>query len=130
LRETGIGQARLDHDSGDRDAQAVALAIIAAELIGNARSPGDREWIESLAPPYPNPECTTPNAKGSRQCRICRTASEPLTEEPPAAYAPYPLPSARPWPPWSPIPDTRVADPATAAALRMIEDAKQDRLFG
>lgn len=40
LRETGIGQARLDHDSGDHDDQAVALAIIVAELIGNVPRPG------------------------------------------------------------------------------------------
>ncbi len=92
--------------------------------VGADESPLAVEWIESLAPSCPNPECRTPNAKGSRQCRIGRTASEPLTEELRAAYEPYPLPSAQPWSPWSLIPDTRVADPATVAALRMIQDAK------
>jgi hypothetical protein len=43
LRETGIGQARLDHDSGDHDDQAVAIAIIVAELLGTVKSGFARE---------------------------------------------------------------------------------------
>jgi phage terminase large subunit-like protein len=48
LRETGIGAARLDHDSGSHDDQAVCLGIVCSELIGNVRTSGAKEWLEAL----------------------------------------------------------------------------------
>lgn len=94
LRETGIGQARLDHDSGDHDDQAVAIAIICGELLGNVRPSGGKEWLESLAAQNGTtaPEAPTP------------------TETP-----------QQPWSPWSQIPD-RPANEQTAAALQLLDE--------
>ncbi len=125
LRETGIGQARLDHDSGDHDDQAVALAIICGELIGKARSSGFVDWMESL---HPTHACGQPNPREARQCSKCHEALTPPESEP------EPEPSAAtgtgetvqvPWSPWSPITDTIPANATTAAALRMIAEAKR-----
>jgi phage terminase large subunit-like protein len=118
LRETGIGQARLDHDSGDHDDQAVAIAIIVAELIGNARSPGGAEWLMSLAPPCTNMECRTPNVRGSLVCRICQTPIEPTAE--PAPYVPEPI-AAQLWSPWSPVGESVQAPPGQAQTLQFLK---------
>ena len=67
LRETGIGQARFDHDAGDHDDQAVALAIIVAELIGNVQTSQARQWLESLAPPCPKSHAALPTLRA----RLC-----------------------------------------------------------
>ena len=124
LRETGIGQARLDHDSGDHDDHAVALAIIVAELIGNEHTSGGRQWLEALAPPCPNRECRAPNAKGSFVCRICGTHIEPTEDL--APYVPEPV-AAQPWTPWSPV--AAQGDPRTVArtvaTLEFLRDYEQ-----
>lgn len=121
LRETGIGQARLDHDSGDHDDQAVAIAIIVAELIGNAKTSGGREWLESLAPLCA--QCNTPNLKGSTACHKCGAPIAQVEEA--APYEPetplYPQPQSQRWSPWSPISD-RPANGQTAAALQVVEE--------
>jgi phage terminase large subunit-like protein len=100
LRETGIGQARLDHDSGDHDDQAVAIAILTAELIGNAKGPGAKEWLEQLGreqiavggPPMP----------GSVD-----TPSDPA-----------------PWDAWAPL-SREVHNPQYEATMRMLQDAQR-----
>jgi hypothetical protein len=102
LRETGIGQARLDHDSGEHDDQAVALAIIVAEFLGTAQTSGGAQWLMSLAPPCV--KCQAPNPKGSLVCRVCQAPIEPVEE--PEPYVPEPMASApERWTPWSPIPE-------------------------
>lgn len=120
LRETGIGQARLDHDSGDHDDQAVALAIIVAELIGNAQTSAARLWIESLAPGCL--QCNAPNVKGSLVCRVCQAPIEPTPEQHP--YVPEPV-AAQPWSPWSPFPTAVQAPPGQAETLRMLKEYGQ-----
>jgi hypothetical protein len=119
LRETGIGQARLDHDSGDHDDQAVAIAIIVSELIGKTRSWGFAEWMESE---HPRHACGQPNPRASTECTKCH---EPLTPpEPEATEATGTGETVQvPWSPWSPIPD-RPGDPQTTVALRMLEEAR------
>jgi len=90
LRETGIGQARLDHDSGDHDDQAVAIAILVAELLGSNVG-GAKAFLESLAPIH---TCGQPNTPGTAVCEKCH---EPLTaavDEPPP---PQPVEPANPW---------------------------------
>jgi hypothetical protein len=113
LRETGIGQARLDHDNGDHDDQAVAIAIIVAKLIANAQTSAGRIWLESLAPPCPNMECQAPNVRGSLKCRICGTRITPTQE--PLTHVAEPV-AAQPWSLWSEIPPGR-EDPRTVATL-------------
>jgi hypothetical protein len=116
LCETGIGQARLDHDD-----QAVALAIIVAELIGNVQTWAGKQRLEGSAPPCPNVECQAPNVQGSVKCRVCGTTIEP-TEEP-APYGPEPV-AAKPWSPWSPMPQGR-ADPRTVATVQFVQDVQR-----
>ncbi len=119
LRETGIGQARLDHDSGDHDDQAVALAIIVAELIGNVQSSAAKLWLEGLAPPCPNVACQVPNERGSLRCRVCGTDIAPAEPEP--AYVPEAT-AAQPWSPWSPFTDSVQAPPGQAQTLQMLRE--------
>lgn len=127
LRETGIGQARLDHDSGDHDDQAVAIAIIVAELLGQVRSGFAREMEEA----YPLHHCGMPHPKDATgPCAKCGELLAPVVEEPPAE----PPPPNRQGPPvatpqgigwlWAPIPDRREPTPETANALRMLEYAR------
>jgi hypothetical protein len=121
LRETGIGEPRLDHDLGDHDDQAVALAIIVADLIGNVQTSAGKRWLEGLVPPCPNVECQAPNVQGSVKCRVGGTTIEP-TEEP-APYGPEPV-AAKPWSPWSPMPQGR-ADPRTVATVQFVQDVQR-----
>jgi hypothetical protein len=86
LVESAIGQARLDHDSGSHDDQAVVIAMIVAELLSAAHVGGARRMLEDLHPLCPNPQCRVPNPRGLLQCRVCRTALEPV--EPSAPYVP------------------------------------------
>ena len=123
LRETGIGQARLDHDSGDHDDQAVAIAIICGELIGNARTSGGREWLESLVPLCS--ACNAPNYQGSTRCQKCGAPIAPV--EGVAPYVPESMPSqSQQWSPWSKIPD-RPGDPQTAAALQLLNEMNRQK---
>jgi hypothetical protein len=114
LRETGIGQARLDHDSGDHDDQAVAIAILVAELIGNTPANTLRDWFEL---DHPTHSCGQPNPRAAVECMKCH---ERLTPKEPEPVAEQPSP---PWTPWTPIPNTP-ENPQTAAALRLLEEAR------
>jgi hypothetical protein len=114
LRETGIGQARLDHDSGDHDDQAVAVAILVAELIGNNQGSTLRDWFETE---HPTHSCGQPNPRAAVECMKCRERLTPKQAEPVAVQ------SSPPWTPWSPIP-TIPENPQTAAALRLLEEAR------
>jgi hypothetical protein len=52
LRETAPGVARLDHDSGEHDDQAVAIAIAVAVLQGKASGQGHaflEAWRKEIA---------------------------------------------------------------------------------
>jgi phage terminase large subunit-like protein len=120
LRETGIGQARLDHDSGDHDDQAVAIAIIVAELLGTVKSGFARE-MESE---YPIHACGMPNPKTAERCQKCR---EPLTvpvetpHEHPSEPVPWSLTSPFNGPP---------PDPNTIATLRFLQEQARPQLAG
>ena len=120
LRETGIGQARLDHDSGSHHDQAECLSVACAELIGNVQTSGGRQWLESLAPPPA--KCQAPNPIGSLICRVCRTPIEPTPE--PAPYVPEPV-AARPWSPTSPFTDNVQAPPGQAQTLRFLREYQE-----
>ena len=60
LVETGVGTARLDHDSSGHDDMAVVCAMLTAELIGNVKPRQAAEWLESLAPMH---SCGQPNRR-------------------------------------------------------------------
>ena len=120
LKETGIGQARLDHDSGQHDDQAVTIAIIVAELIGNAKRSVARDWLESLSPIHL--PCGMPNHRDSTRCSRCHEPLTPMDDEPAAPYVPEPVPSAQPWSPWSPIPDTLPENRQTVAAMNAVQE--------
>ena len=123
LRETGIGTARLDHDSDGHDDQAVAIAIIVAELVGNVKTSGGREWLESLAPLCS--VCDAPNHQGSTQCQKCGAPIAPV--EGVAPYVPEPTPSqSQQWSPWSQIPE-RPGDPQTTAALQLLNEMNRQK---
>ena len=109
LHESGIGHARLDHDSGQHDDQAVAIAMIVAELLSETTS-GLTQWLESEHPPCPN--CGAPNPRRATQCRICHKPLEPKDE--PAPYVPESV-KAQPWTPTSPMHNYIPPNPQTAA---------------
>jgi hypothetical protein len=60
LRESGVGQFRLDHDQGQHDDQAVAVGLLAVTLLEPRRrrrgvvSIADREVIEATAGEHPS----------------------------------------------------------------------------
>jgi hypothetical protein len=120
LRETGIGQARLDHDSGDHDDQAVAIAIIVSELIGKTRSWGLAEWMEHE---HPRHTCGQMNPRDATECSKCHEAMTPPEPQDNAATGTGETVQV-PWSPWGYIPD-RAANPNTAAAMRVLELAKE-----
>jgi phage terminase large subunit-like protein len=121
LRETGIGQARLDHDSGDHDDQAVALAILTAELIGNARAPGAKEWLESQAQTCAH--CAMPNDLQATVCTRCQTPLTPVAVQEAEVISITQPSQPVPWSPWSPIPQG-VENPQTRAALEMLQELR------
>ncbi len=122
LRETGIGQARLDHDAGDHDDQAVAIAILTSELLGTVESWGFSEWMGVLHPIH---ECGQPNPREATKCSKCH---EPLTpKEPETAPEPLaPTAAGAPWSPWSFGPNTLPENQNTVATLRFLKDHRSD----
>lgn len=120
LREVGIGQARLDHDSGDHDDQAVAIAIIVSELIGETSNPAHfARWFETLHPIH---TCGMPNPREAAACSKCL---EPLTPLEPLEE-PAPPSQPEPWSPWAPIRNGPAeAERQTSHLLGVLDNARK-----
>jgi hypothetical protein len=116
LIPTGIGQARLDHDSGKHDDMAVSIGIVTALLLEGSYGSGAKQWLESLAPMGP---CGHPSLKGSTACQKCGIPLSPVVEE----AAPEPERSAEPFSPFSWSTPNRAPDPTTVAVLQQLQEA-------
>ena len=117
LKETSIGQARLDHDSGGHDDQAVAIGMLVAELIGKNQSTW--EWFDTL---HPTHDC---GQRNPREATVCSKCHEPLTPPAPDPVSAPVVVEAQPWSPWSPIRDNIPRDRATESVLELLAQHKQ-----
>jgi hypothetical protein len=121
LRETGIGQARLDHDSGDHDDQAVALAMLCGELIGNAQPSGLAAFFEREHPMH---TCGMPNPRSATKCSKC---DEQLTPPPEPEPSDDEMAAVAPWASSEP---QRQPLPGEAAVNRTLDMLTQARKQG
>ena len=119
LIPTGIGQARLDHDSGQHDDRGVAIGIATAILMEGSYGSGARQYLEALAPPCL--KCGQPNAKGSTVCSACREPIAPVAEEPKPAV---------PWSPFGQRPPDRPPDRNTLATLELLRQYSESQQRG
>lgn len=125
LRETGIGQARLDHDSGDHDDQAVAIAIIVAELLGKSQGQTAARMLEAEFPICP--KCDIPGPKTATKCHRCAEPRTPVAEDAPARIE---LQPAAPWNPWAGNSAPRAPDPNTVATLDFLRRFQEQQRSG
>jgi phage terminase large subunit-like protein len=84
LRETAPGVARLDHDSGEHDDQAVAIAIAVAVLQGKARGQGHafmEAWRKEIARSTPAEKLIAEHPETAHLPRYVFTHEKRLAKE-------------------------------------------------